>query len=84
MGYNAVEETWRPLANCRDHPSADIFYSEWLFEQAQAILVCQGCCVRDECLQYALLHKELLGIWGGKTEKSRKRIIRRMQRQTSM
>lgn len=37
--------------------------------------ICATCPVKDECLQYALRH-ESFGIWGGKTERERKRIRR--------
>jgi WhiB family redox-sensing transcriptional regulator len=38
--------------------------------------VCEGCPVRDECLNYALEHNERFGVWGGKSERER-RVLRR-------
>ena len=39
--------------------------------------VCEGCAVRIECLEYALLHRIEHGVWGGASERERRRILRR-------
>lgn len=39
--------------------------------------ICGECEVSEECLQYSLLH-EPHGIWGGKTERERKTLRRRL------
>ena len=44
-------------------------------EQAAKFL-CAQCDVRDECLEFALEIRERYGIWGGKTETERRRILR--------
>jgi WhiB family redox-sensing transcriptional regulator len=36
-----------------------------------------ACDVRAECLEYALLHDERFGIWGGLSERERRRLRRR-------
>jgi WhiB family redox-sensing transcriptional regulator len=38
--------------------------------------VCEGCPVRDTCLNYALEHNERFGVWGGTSERER-RVLRR-------
>ena len=38
--------------------------------------VCRGCIVREDCLEYALLNGEKFGIWGGMSERERRRIRR--------
>jgi len=38
--------------------------------------VCRGCEVRAECLEYALEHDERFGIWGGLSERERRRLKR--------
>ena len=38
--------------------------------------VCRGCEVRAECLEYALEHDERFGIWGGMSERERRRLKR--------
>jgi WhiB family redox-sensing transcriptional regulator len=39
--------------------------------------VCLSCEVRSECLEYALAHDERFGIWGGLSERERRRLKRR-------
>ena len=39
--------------------------------------VCASCSVRAECLEYALLHRIEHGVWGGASERERRRILRR-------
>jgi hypothetical protein len=36
--------------------------------------ICAGCVVREPCLEFALATKAL-GIWGGKTEQQRQRML---------
>jgi WhiB family redox-sensing transcriptional regulator len=38
--------------------------------------VCRGCIVRAQCLEYALVNSEKFGIWGGMSERERRRIRR--------
>ena len=38
--------------------------------------LCHGCEVRPECLEYALRHGEKFGIWGGMSERERRRLRR--------
>lgn len=40
----------------------------------EAKRICQGCEVRSECLEYAIAHDERFGIWGGMTERERRKI----------
>lgn len=46
----------------------------------EAISICDGCGVRDECLRYALRDGVPHGIWGGRTEQQRRRILRSARR----
>ncbi|MDQ6659189.1 MAG: WhiB family transcriptional regulator, partial [Actinomycetota bacterium] len=39
--------------------------------------ICTGCEVRSECLSYALSNDERFGIWGGLSERERRRLKRR-------
>ena len=40
----------------------------------EAKKVCVGCDVRAECLEYALAHDERFGIWGGLSERERRKL----------
>ena len=42
----------------------------------EAKRVCRSCDVRAECLEYALEHDERFGIWGGMSERERRRLKR--------
>lgn len=71
---------WRESANCRGI-NPDLFFPERgeLVHEAKA--VCAGCVVREECLEDAQLHKERFGVWGGMTERERRKL--RTQRRHS-
>jgi WhiB family transcriptional regulator, redox-sensing transcriptional regulator len=44
---------------------------------SEAVLArCARCPVKDECLNYAMQHRNLVGVWGGTTERERRRIRR--------
>ena len=45
-------------------------------EQRRASRVCTGCPVRAECLAEALDNRIEYGIWGGKTERERRALLR--------
>jgi WhiB family redox-sensing transcriptional regulator len=42
--------------------------------------VCASCDVRVACLEHALSIREKQGVWGGATERERRRIIRQRRR----
>jgi WhiB family redox-sensing transcriptional regulator len=44
--------------------------------EGEAKRICSGCEVRAECLEYALAHDERFGIWGGLSERERRRLRR--------
>ena len=48
--------------------------------EALAISVCAGCDVRIACLEHALASREKQGVWGGATERERRRIVRQRRR----
>ncbi len=45
-------------------------------ESERAKAVCSGCVVRDACLEYAIVNVIRQGVWGGTSEKERRRIRR--------
>lgn len=70
-----VEEAWRARAACRGLDAA-VFYPVDEDEVEEARAICALCPVQETCLEYALANGEKLGIWGGLTEKERRRILR--------
>lgn len=73
--------SWRDLAACTGI-DPEIFYpaSEDEADARAAKMVCAVCDVREECLEHALLLREKDGIWGGATERERRRMIRQRRR----
>ena len=54
----------------------EAFFPEKGGSTREAKRVCRGCEVRAECLEYALEHDERFGIWGGLSERERRRLKR--------
>ena len=69
------EPTWHDFANCLG-VDPDLFFPERGASTKEAKEVCRGCVVRDDCLEYALQNGEKFGIWGGMSERERRRIRR--------
>ena len=46
----------------------------------EAKRVCSACSVQGTCLEFALQGREKEGVWGGATEKERRRILRQRRR----
>lgn len=73
---NDVEtKGWQDLANCLG-VDPDLFFPERGASTREAKEVCKGCVVRGDCLEYALVNGEKFGIWGGLSERERRRIRR--------
>ncbi len=66
---------WQENANCLG-VDPDLFFPERGASTREAKEVCRGCVVREDCLEYALIHGEKFGIWGGLSERERRRIRR--------
>jgi WhiB family redox-sensing transcriptional regulator len=69
------ERRWQENANCLG-VDPDLFFPERGASTREAKSVCRGCEVRVECLEYALAHGEKFGIWGGLSERERRRVRR--------
>lgn len=73
------DTAWRDRGACRGL-DPEIFYPETDEEAEEAKAVCQACSVQASCLEHALTHREKEGVWGGATERERRRIIRQRRR----
>lgn len=67
---------WMIHGRCRGAAPKEFFPSDGLGVEA-AQRVCIGCPVKAECLEYALEHRIEHGVWGGASERERRRILRR-------
>lgn len=65
------------LSACLDTP-AEMFFPERGGSVDEAKAVCSSCRIREACLEYAIANNEQFGIWGGHTERERRRIRRAM------
>lgn len=66
-------ESWQLDALCAE-VDPELFYPERGGSTKEAKRVCLGCEVRPECLAYALDHDERTGVWGGLSERERRRL----------
>ncbi len=74
-----TNQTWRQHSACKG-VDPDIFYPVSDEEAEMAKAVCAQCAVRQPCLEYALGTRERDGVWGGATEKERRRILRQRRK----
>jgi WhiB family redox-sensing transcriptional regulator len=54
----------------------ELFFPARGASTGEAKEVCRGCVVRIECLDYAVAANEKQGIWGGTSERERRRVRR--------
>jgi WhiB family transcriptional regulator, redox-sensing transcriptional regulator len=72
---SSSEEAWRLNALCAE-TDPEAFFPEKGGSTREAKRVCSGCEVRAECLEFALANDERFGIWGGLSERERRRLKR--------
>lgn len=72
----SLELSWQEKALCAE-TDPEAFFPEKGGSTREAKRVCNACDVRAECLEYALAHDERFGIWGGLSERERRRLKRR-------
>jgi WhiB family redox-sensing transcriptional regulator len=67
------DNDWTERALCAQ-TDPEAFFPEKGGSTREAKKVCLGCEVRAECLEYALANDERFGIWGGLSERERRRL----------
>ena len=65
--------SWQERALCAQ-TDPEAFFPEKGGSTREAKKVCLTCDVRGSCLEYALAHDERFGIWGGLSERERRRL----------
>lgn len=70
-----TNEQWQELALCAQVDAETFFPDKANAARArEAKKVCSACEVRVQCLEYALANHERYGIWGGLSERERRRL----------
>ncbi len=69
------DEQWQERALCAQ-TDPEAFFPEKGGSTREAKRICLGCEVKDRCLDYALANDERFGIWGGLSERERRRLKR--------
>jgi WhiB family redox-sensing transcriptional regulator len=63
---------WTADAACKEHPYVEFFPRRGASTK-EAKAVCAGCLVREDCLAFAYSSGDHVGIWGGLSERERRR-----------
>ncbi len=66
---------WQSRANCMG-VDPELFFPERGASTREAKEICRGCVVRLDCMEFALANSEKFGIWGGLSERERRKIRR--------
>ncbi len=76
IGVEADTQSWQEQALCAE-TDPEAFFPEKGGSTREAKKICTGCEVKAQCLEYALANDERFGIWGGLSERERRRLRRR-------
>ncbi len=69
---------WMGAGACRMYPPATFFPSDGVGVD-RARKICATCPVKTECLDHALENRIEHGVWGGCSERERRRILKRQR-----
>lgn len=70
-----MDNDWMPRGLCNDRPPSLFFPSDGVGVEV-AKRICAECPVKEPCREYALFHRIDHGVWGGTSERERRRILR--------
>ena len=76
FGLEPDAQSWQEQALCAE-TDPEAFFPEKGGSTREAKKICTGCEVKAQCLEYALSNDERFGIWGGLSERERRRLRRR-------
>jgi WhiB family redox-sensing transcriptional regulator len=74
-----MEAEWMSQGKCRSLPPETFFPSDGVGVEI-ARRICADCPVKDPCLEYAMANHIDHGVWGGTSERERRRIARSRRR----
>ena len=66
---------WMTKGNCFERPPSEFFPSDGVGVD-RARKICATCPVKTPCLDYALRNRIDHGVWGGTSERERRRILK--------
>lgn len=66
---------WMDHGNCKDQPPSLFFPSDGVGVEV-AKRICATCPVASQCLDYALDNRIDHGVWGGTSERQRRRLLK--------
>ena len=69
------EGDWTELAVCAQ-VDPEMFFPEKGGATKEAKRLCFTCEVRKQCLDYAMANEERFGVWGGHSERERRKMLR--------
>ena len=70
-----MDTAWMARGRCRDIPPSVFFPSDGVGVDV-ARRICSECPVREPCLEYALRNRIDHGVWGGASERERRRLLK--------
>ncbi|HUF34055.1 MAG TPA: WhiB family transcriptional regulator [Acidimicrobiales bacterium] len=71
-----MDTSWMTEGSCRNEPPERFFPSDGVGVEV-ARRICASCPVQEPCLEYALVQRIDHGVWGGASERERRRILKR-------
>jgi WhiB family redox-sensing transcriptional regulator len=77
-----MDAEWMNDGNCRFHPPTTFFPSDGVGVQVAAA-ICSDCPVKEQCLEHALRNRIDHGVWGGASERQRRRILKARRQQAA-
>ena len=75
-----MDTSWMAIGHCADKPPSLFFPSDGVGVEV-ARRVCADCPVKEPCLEYALAQRIDHGVWGGCSERERRRILKRRRQE---
>ena len=73
--FTGMESNWMAAGLCSDKPPSLFFPSDGVGVEV-AKKICAECPSKEPCLEYALSHRIDHGVWGGTSERQRRRILK--------
>jgi len=77
--FPEADRSWMADAACRGADDPNLWHSDAGTPPAHVFDICNGCPVRERCADYADMHGERHGVWGGMTTEQRNRRARQRE-----